>query len=107
MTAVLTRAVAGARSEVTVTGDVMTIDLIYVPAQARGAGQGTAELVRLIEQADAHGWEMELIADSVFGVPLPRLCVWYMRHGFTVRDTVVRNRVRMVRARATGCRTGG
>ncbi len=101
MAATISRLEAGVSSDYIVNDGIMSIALIYVPAEHRRGGLGTRELKRLISIADERGWQIELMADGVFGVPVQSLVAWYMRHGFIVMGSYGSGaRVRMIRYRA-------
>lgn len=73
-----------ARLDRTVTPHRLDVDLIWVPAAARGRGVAQAALTATLEHADAAGWQVAVEPSAGFGADLRRLVPWYSRHGFTL-----------------------
>lgn len=71
-----------ARLDRTVTPPRLHVDLIWVPATARGRGVAETALTALLAHADSAGWQVAVEPSSGFGADLRRLVPWYSRHGF-------------------------
>jgi predicted GNAT family acetyltransferase len=72
----------GIKTSVSVSDDIITINKIIVPKEARGAGLGTDAIQQIISYADSSGRKVALTPSTDFGGNMAGLKRLYKRLGF-------------------------